>query len=317
MVRPPDGRETVGAQTPRPTAPTANGPLRSPAIGSLTPPTESNGAPDGGATGSRPEALLERWTDAARVQKYRAMQGWIDGGERLALLSVADEVRGRPVLDLGVGAGRTSWLLRLLTDDYVGLDWSPEMAEACRAAFPALDVRQGDARNLNGFPDAHFALVLFSYNGIDNLDHDGRHQAMAEAARVLAPGGYFIYSTMSKTGPAYLAAPALMVRRRRGEPPLRYAVRAAFHLASNGRTHRRRSAKWRESLSRAADHGSWATAPLAALDDELVHFSTVEAERQAIRRLGLEVVLILADDGRALESDDDRCSWFHLVTRKP
>jgi SAM-dependent methyltransferase len=291
-------------------------PLRSPAIGSPPATTEPNDPQGGGTTGSRPEALLDRWRDAGRVQKYGAIQGWIDTGERLALVSVADDVRGRRVLDLGVGAGRTSWLLRLLTDEYVGLDWSPEMAAACREAFPGLDVRAGDARDLATFDDGRFALVVFSYNGIDNLDHEGRGRVITEAARVLEPGGYFVYSTLSKTGLAYQVRPSLQARRRPGEGVVRHAARALYHLGSSAGTYRRDLARWRQGMARATDHGTWATGPLAALDHELVHFTTVHAERDALATNGLDVVRLFTDDGRALETDGAGYSWFHVVARK-
>ncbi|MDQ1322424.1 MAG: hypothetical protein QG655_3671 [Actinomycetota bacterium] len=54
------------------------------------------------------------------VEDYDAFQGWNEKGEMRVLMSIATEVRGKPVLDVGVGTGRTTSLLRLLTDDYVG-----------------------------------------------------------------------------------------------------------------------------------------------------------------------------------------------------
>lgn len=283
----------------------------------------------GAATGSHPHALRQGWRDAARIGRYRSIQGWIDAGEPLALLTVADDVRGKAVLDLGVGAGRTSWLLRLLTERYVGLDWSPEMVEATRAALPGLDVRVGDARDLSAFDDGSFALVLFSYNGIDNLDHAGRDRVRSEAARVLEPGGWLVYSTMSKTGPAYLARPSLRPRRGAGEPAAQYAVRAARHAAAAGARRSDLSA-WRAGMARATDHGDWATAPLAAVGYELVHFSTIAAERAALALNGFDVVGVFGDDGRDVtdettadaarpepSSQARACSWFYMVARTP
>ena len=49
---------------------------------------------------------------------------------------VAIEARCRPILDIGVGAGRTTQLLRAISRDYVGIDDSPAMVEMCRAAHP-------------------------------------------------------------------------------------------------------------------------------------------------------------------------------------
>ena len=41
-------------------------------------------------------------------------------------------VRGQPILDLGVGGGRTVPLLRAVSSDYVAVDYTPAMGEACR-----------------------------------------------------------------------------------------------------------------------------------------------------------------------------------------
>jgi ubiquinone/menaquinone biosynthesis C-methylase UbiE len=42
---------------------------------------------------------------------------------------------------------------------------------------------------LSRFPAGWFDFVLFSYNGIDFVDHAGRLQVLKEIARVLASGG--------------------------------------------------------------------------------------------------------------------------------
>ena len=62
----------------------------------------------------------------AEVADEYAIEGWTDPGELGALTYVADRTRGLPVLDLGVGGGRTYALLHLLTSDYLGIDYIPE-----------------------------------------------------------------------------------------------------------------------------------------------------------------------------------------------
>ena len=56
-----------------------------------------------------------------------------------------------------------------------------------------------DARDMRQFPDAAFDFVLFSFNGLDYVDHEGRLQALGEVHRVLAPGGAFVFSTHNRS----------------------------------------------------------------------------------------------------------------------
>src|SRR4051794_34579063 len=81
--------------------------------------------------------------------------------------SVAQEFRGKRILDIGVGGGRTTPHLLAISDDYVAVDYSPEMIERCRAAYPAERFVLGDARDLSRFNPGSFDLIVFSYNGID------------------------------------------------------------------------------------------------------------------------------------------------------
>jgi SAM-dependent methyltransferase len=127
--------------------------------------------------------------------------------ERVAIEAVASEVRGLPLLDIGVGGGRTTSLLRLLTNDYVGVDWSPEILEVCRSNHPGADIRQADARDLSAFASSTFKCVVFSFNGLDNIpDHEERGRVVAEVHRVLRPDGIFAYSTLSMNGGAVSAS---------------------------------------------------------------------------------------------------------------
>ena len=104
-------------------------------------------------------------------------------------------MRGQPLLDLGVGGGRTLPLLRELSDDYTGIDYSAELVAAARRRFPQARIEIGDARDLSRFAASRFALVFFSFNGIDGITHDERGQVFREVLRVLRPRGLFAYST--------------------------------------------------------------------------------------------------------------------------
>ncbi len=103
------------------------------------------------------------------------------------------------LLDLGVGAGRTTEAIRDITTNYVGIDFSPAMIGISRRRFPGTDLRVGDARDLSPFPAGSFDVVYFSYNGIDYVDHDGRLAILTEAYRVLREGGMFVFSTHNRS----------------------------------------------------------------------------------------------------------------------
>lgn len=153
----------------------------------------------------------------------------LESQERIALLTVADKVKDRPILDLGVGAGRTVKGLLQTSRDYTGVDYVPEMVDHCRRTFPTVRFEHGDARSLPQFPDASFALVFFSCNGIGMVDHAGRLAILKEVHRLLVPGGYFIFSTNNLNSPKarrVFAWPPYASSTR----PLKVAVRSARFL---------------------------------------------------------------------------------------
>ena len=102
---------------------------------------------------------------------------------------------GMRVLDLGVGAGRTTPFLSPRASSYVGVDFSEEMIKRCKAKYPALDFRVGDASRLSEFASGSADLIVFSFNGLGTLVTDEQRQAcLSECARILSPDGTFIFS---------------------------------------------------------------------------------------------------------------------------
>jgi SAM-dependent methyltransferase len=92
---------------------------------------------------------------------------------------------GRRSLDLGCGEGRLSRDLKALGHEVVGIDASPTMVAAARAADPEIDVQLADAASMP-FSDESFDLVVAFMSLQDVDDYEG---AIAEAARVLEPSG--------------------------------------------------------------------------------------------------------------------------------
>jgi SAM-dependent methyltransferase len=104
----------------------------------------------------------------------------------------AARLRARRVMDLGCGAGDSVDLFRSVDPDvsWVGVDVerSPEVAERTRADAEFVTF---DGRRLP-FGDASFDLV-YCKQVLEHVDHP--RDLLAEAARVLRPGGHLAGST--------------------------------------------------------------------------------------------------------------------------
>ncbi|MEM7172309.1 MAG: class I SAM-dependent methyltransferase [Pseudomonadota bacterium] len=109
----------------------------------------------------------------------------------------AADIRDKKVLEIGVGGGRITGPLAAMAGEFFGVDYVPAMVEACRARFPELNIDQCDAQDLSRFADQSFDFILFGFNGIDDLGHDGRLRAMSEIFRVLRPGGVYAFSSQN------------------------------------------------------------------------------------------------------------------------
>lgn len=104
------------------------------------------------------------------------------------------------VLDLGCGAGRTTIGLSELGYDVLGIDLSSALLRVARQRFPSLAFAEMDATRLE-LASESFDAAIFSYNGIDCIyPADGRRASLAEAWRILKPGGVFILSSHNLIG---------------------------------------------------------------------------------------------------------------------
>ncbi|BBZ44552.1 methyltransferase [Mycobacterium parmense] len=104
------------------------------------------------------------------------------------------DLTGKDVLEVSCGAGGgASYIMRTLGPaSYTGLDLNPASIRKCqrRHRIPNLKFVQGDAQNLP-FPDASFDAVI---NVEASHQYPNFVGFLAEVARVLRPGGYFLYT---------------------------------------------------------------------------------------------------------------------------
>jgi SAM-dependent methyltransferase len=106
--------------------------------------------------------------------------------DRALLAAFAETVSG-PVADLGCGPGHVTAYLHRLGCEAFGVDLSPEMVAVARRAYPALSFSVGDLTQLDITSGSLGGIVAFY--SIIHLPLDRLPVALAEFARVLAPGG--------------------------------------------------------------------------------------------------------------------------------
>lgn len=151
--------------------------------------------------------------------------------EILAWLHGLGLLEGRPdVLDLGCGIGRLAAALAPQAGSVLGLDVSPGMVEAARtrcAGIAGLRFALCSGHDLAGQDDASFDLVLaadvFPYLVQAGLDLADRH--VAEAARILRPGGSLVILNFSYRSAEADRADLARLAERAGLAMLRNGVR--------------------------------------------------------------------------------------------
>lgn len=130
------------------------------------------------------------------------------------------DLAGKRVLEIGCGhGGGASYIARSMHPaGYTGLDLNSAGIEFCRKTHDVegLDFVQGDAENLP-FPDQTFDAVI---NVESSHLYPHFSKFLGEVARVLAPGGYFLYTDARRVSeiPAWEAeladAPFRMISSR-------------------------------------------------------------------------------------------------------
>lgn len=103
------------------------------------------------------------------------------------------------ILDIGCGAGRTSFELAKRGHKVVGIDLSQALIDRAKERAlrekVSITFKVMNALKL-AFPDDYFDAAIFSYNGIGFIPRkEGKLKFLKEVYRVLKPGSYFFFNT--------------------------------------------------------------------------------------------------------------------------
>lgn len=256
------------------------------------------------------------WTSRDAFREFTREKTWTDAGEQAAFELISRECRGQPLLDIGIGAGRTIPLMMHISSDYTGIDYTASLLEQSRARFPGVDLRHMDARDMSALPSDHYALTAFSWNGIDCVDYKDREQILKEMYRVTRPGGLVLFSTHNRGGPGFSESPWQLLPRF-SVNPLRFGWRVLrtarlLPLAIYNYRHHKR-------LHRDFDGYSIRTAA-AHMFGIVIVYTTLPEQRRQLTSLGFEVDTVFGScDGQRIpaETPTSDAWWFHFIARKP
>ena len=132
------------------------------------------------------------------VKEYSSL-GELFKAEKTIFGILKNKLVNMRMLDIGVGGGRTTYYFAPLAKEYLGIDYSEQMINACKKRFPnhsdKISFKACDVRSMRILKDNYFDFILASSNGLDYMPHNDRIKALKEIKRVGRKGGYFSFST--------------------------------------------------------------------------------------------------------------------------
>lgn len=138
------------------------------------------------------------WSESGVSRTYEAWFTSLTSQSITPLLDAVDAGPGVRLLDVATGPGHLASQAAARGASVVGVDVSPAMVEIARRLYRVVEFCAGDAEDLP-FPSASFDAVVMNYG----LLHLSRPElAIAEAFRILRPGGRFAFTVWAPPGVA-------------------------------------------------------------------------------------------------------------------
>jgi SAM-dependent methyltransferase len=256
------------------------------------------------------------WNTRDAFREFTREKKWTDPGEQAAFARVAGECRGQPLLDIGIGAGRTIPLMMQMSSDYTGIDYTASLLEQSRAHFPGVDLRHMDARDMAALPSDHYALTAFSWNGIDCVDYEDRERILKEMYRVTRPGGLVLFSTHNRGGPGFDERPQQLLPRFSVNP-----LRFGWRVLRSARLMPLALYNYRRHVPLHRDYEGYSIRTAAAhMFGIVIVYTTLPEQRRQLNALGFEVEAVYGScEGNLIapETQTSDAWWLHFIARKP
>jgi ubiquinone/menaquinone biosynthesis C-methylase UbiE len=224
--------------------------------------------------------------------------------ERVLFEKLSATIRNKKILDLGIGAGRTTTYLHLLTTDYTGVDYVPEYAEETSRKFPDAKILCADARDLKEFEDQSFDFALFSYNGLDCISNEDRLKALKEIYRVLKYEGVFMFSSHNRDYQNFKKLPW----RRKFEYDaqfLKFSLYCLYHLPKHFKMKKHEIYTDDYALVNDPDHRF----------SLLLYYISIEKQEKQLAKIGFTGVEAYDSQGRLVKSDTVS-PWIYYLAKK-
>jgi SAM-dependent methyltransferase len=249
------------------------------------------------------ESNQELWNRDDIVDWYDQLKVDLPG-ENLLLEQVFKQIGpDAKVLDIGIGGGRTTALLLKKWKNYIGVDYSESFVNLCENKFEGEEFHQCDGRDLSRFETGQFDFVLFSFNGIDYVNHSDRILVLKSINRVLKSDGLFSFSTHNRN--------YVHFRKHPWQEKIKWKI-SHFKSIVRSLYFYKNHKKQRSEEVVNSDYG-WINDP--GHDYGLMtYYITPEAQHEQLKQFGFEPTKLVDQDGS--DTIDKEIEWMFYLARK-